>query len=426
MLASIRPYFTAGATLVGAGVIAVTPIHAAPADVRIVNPAVEMAAIPSPFELYPQVIASAVENAKVLTEGYFLGQASVVSSTVEIQFAALADAFTALEAGESAAFLTEMGDAVTQPVKSLAAAVEFIAPVLRNLGPGLVDAVTGPLELGYMATVAAIVDVVEAALAFDLIGTFNAVVNIPARIIDGVLNGEFDSTPGHLPGLLEDRGGLIAVVAGIDREIGVAIKDAATSADDELPDLVAGAATSTSDPAAAGGGESVSGESDAPAEDRDAQAHGIEADSDIDDDLVAGEPVDDEVIDEANSGAIDEADDEVIDEANGGAIDEANGGAIDEADSGAIDGANSEASEPQVGDDTEVALELDELTEDAVTEELEKDFGATARETAADNLTYADAVSGSAAELVDVDEVDVEEVDAAAEDGTAPTSDLAA
>ncbi len=381
MLASIRPYFITGVALAGASVIAVTPIQAAPTDIRIANPAVELAAIPSPCELYPQLIAAAAENAKVLAEGYFRDPVSILSATVEVQFAALADAVTALEDGESAAFLTAIGDAVTQPIKSLATTVEFIAPILRHLGPRLVDAVTGPPELGFMTTVAAIVDVVEAALAFDLIGTFDAVVNIPARIIDGVLNGEFDSTPGHLPGLLENRGGLIAVVAGIDREIGVAIRDSATSADDELPDMVAGAATSISDPSAAGGGESVSGESDPPAEDRDAQANDIEADSDIDDGLVAGEPANDETTDKANG----------------------------------------EASEPQVADDTEMSLELDELAEDAVTEELEKAFGATANETADDNLAYDDAVPGIAAELVDVDEVD-----GAAEDDTAPTSDLAA
>ncbi|MGB0969897.1 MAG: hypothetical protein ACPGVG_02890 [Mycobacterium sp.] len=411
MLASIRPYFTAGATLVGAGVIAVTPIHAAPADVRIVNPAVEMAATPSPFELYPQVTASAVQNAKVLTDEYFLGQVSIVSSTVEAQFAAVADAFTALEAGESAEFLTEIGDAVTQPVKSLATAVDSVAPILRHLGPGLFDAVAGPLELGYMATVAAIVDVVEAALAFDLIGTFNAVLNIPARIVDGVLNGEFGSGPGHLPGLLEDRGGLIAVVASIDREIGGVIRDSEASADDELPDLVAGAATSISDQSAADGGESISGESDAPAEDRDAQANGNEADSGNDDDPVAGEPADDEAIGEANGG-VSVAGSEAIGEANGRTI------------------------EPQVARDTEVSLDRDELTEDPVTEELEKAFGATANTTAADNSNNDEAVPGSAAELVDVElvdvekvdaeEVDAEEVDAAAEDGAAPTSDLAA
>src|SRR5215211_2971413 len=44
MHAAVRPYVTAGAALVGASVIAVTPIAAPPPDIQVANPAVRLAA----------------------------------------------------------------------------------------------------------------------------------------------------------------------------------------------------------------------------------------------------------------------------------------------------------------------------------------------------------------------------------------------
>ena len=44
MHAAVRPYITAGAALVGASVIAVTPIAAPPPDIQVANPAMRLAA----------------------------------------------------------------------------------------------------------------------------------------------------------------------------------------------------------------------------------------------------------------------------------------------------------------------------------------------------------------------------------------------
>ena len=57
MHAAVRPYATAGVVLVGASVIAVTPIESAtPPDIRIANTAVQLTAVESAWAFYPRVV----------------------------------------------------------------------------------------------------------------------------------------------------------------------------------------------------------------------------------------------------------------------------------------------------------------------------------------------------------------------------------
>ncbi len=60
MRAAIRPYVTTGVALVGATAIAVTPIAATPPDVRVANPAVQLAA--SPFDAYEAFFDNSRDN----------------------------------------------------------------------------------------------------------------------------------------------------------------------------------------------------------------------------------------------------------------------------------------------------------------------------------------------------------------------------
>ncbi len=64
MRAALRPYVTAGVALVGASVITVAPIAATPPDVKIANPAVQLAA--SPFDPYVTALVRARNNIEVL------------------------------------------------------------------------------------------------------------------------------------------------------------------------------------------------------------------------------------------------------------------------------------------------------------------------------------------------------------------------
>ena len=64
MRAALRPYVTAGVALVGASVITIAPIAATPPDVKIANPAVQLAA--SPFDPYVTALVRARNNIEVL------------------------------------------------------------------------------------------------------------------------------------------------------------------------------------------------------------------------------------------------------------------------------------------------------------------------------------------------------------------------
>jgi hypothetical protein len=98
----------------------------------------------------------------------------------------------------------------------------------------------GPLLSGIAATGLAIADVFEAITTFDVIGLVNAVINIPARIIDGVLNG----VPGaefrgyYIYALLTPEEtslppGLISQAIFLDQAVGAEIAPQAPAAIDE-------------------------------------------------------------------------------------------------------------------------------------------------------------------------------------------------
>jgi hypothetical protein len=54
MHAAVRPYATAGVALVGASVIAVSPIVPPLPDVHVHNPAAQLAVLADPFHAYKQ------------------------------------------------------------------------------------------------------------------------------------------------------------------------------------------------------------------------------------------------------------------------------------------------------------------------------------------------------------------------------------
>ena len=89
MRAGVRPYVTAGVALVGAGAIAVTPISPLPADVPMAQPAVQLAAIPSPLQLYPEVFLRSVSNAGALVQEYFADPFPIINATLRNEAAAL-------------------------------------------------------------------------------------------------------------------------------------------------------------------------------------------------------------------------------------------------------------------------------------------------------------------------------------------------
>ena len=236
MRASIRPYVTAGVALVGASVIAVTPIQpaAAAAAVPVANTAVQLAAAPSPFEVYPQVIERTAENVATLVETYFADPFPIITATIENQLVDLADAVTALEAGDGSAAFASLLDAVMQPLRIPAAwGTAFQEKVDMSYGGWALLTFFGSAIAGFAATGGALMDVYEAAVTFDLIGVVNAVVNIPARIIDGVLNGVIPLGTGFFPGGLLSHGniaGPVDVLTELDQSTGDKLRSSSPDA----------------------------------------------------------------------------------------------------------------------------------------------------------------------------------------------------
>lgn len=234
MFAAVRPCLSAGVALVGASVIAVAPISPPPVKTTVASPAVQLAAIPSPLQLYPQVLETTLANVDSHFKYYFSQPFPIITATLENYAQAFEDAVTALQFGRSDEFFVSVGRIVLQPLRTitLATGALLFESVLGGLGEDLFGAAIGPLLNGIAATGLAIADVFEAITTFDVIGLANAVINIPARIIDGVLNGVPGTSFGsidNLPGLLTPRfarpygRSLITLLIALDQNMGDAI-----------------------------------------------------------------------------------------------------------------------------------------------------------------------------------------------------------
>lgn len=277
MFAGVRPCLSACVALVGASVIAVTPISPAPATIASATPAVQLASIPSPLQLYPQVLVKSLTNVGALFEQYFADPFPIISATVENQAAAFEDAVTALQFGRSDEFLAAVADFVLQPLKSVGQSIVHVVSYLGAVlgqpgGPQfLFNTAFSPLLNGIAATGVAIADVFEAITTFDVIGLVNAVINIPARIIDGVLNGvaeDFLFGGYYVPALLTPTEtslspGLIAQAIDLDQQVGAAIAEQGPAAIDGWSDPEAQTMMLSADP----GTELVAAQEQLPTED---------------------------------------------------------------------------------------------------------------------------------------------------------------
>lgn len=164
MHAALRPFVTAGVALVGASAIAVTPIAPTPHEVHIASSAVELTAAPQPLEFYRQVTREALTNA-----------AKVVGPYLRLPLALI--------------------DFLTEPVYVVRVVVSnLFNPALVSYG---VQTVISPVLSGIGATAVALKDVAGAASNRDLMDLVHAVVDIPARIADGVLNGGYPLSGGQ-------------------------------------------------------------------------------------------------------------------------------------------------------------------------------------------------------------------------------------
>jgi hypothetical protein len=255
-----RPYAAGGIALVAASVIAVSPIAPPLPDIHVPNPAqvarsVELAAATTSITL-GQVLQQAVTNAQALLTAFRENPAPILSQIAHNQATTLQNlmaglqttggaistalkttvppllqaAFKDIEGGNvegaidnvlnatlATAFpITELiptlSAAVTQPMTDLVNAINAVqvGGVLSPLSLA-VTGLLGPVLSGAGAFGVAVDNVGNAIGTGNPQAVLNAVVNGPAVILDGVLNGGYGPNLAALAGLPPD---LITVLAG--------------------------------------------------------------------------------------------------------------------------------------------------------------------------------------------------------------------
>ena len=233
MGALINPYVTAGVALVGASVIAVTPISPAPPpEVRTATSSVQLTAFPHMFEnpvvFYSDVVQTAFANTATLAQLYFDDPVPIIRAVVANQVVAISDIVAALVDRDGAALWAATVNAVTRPITNLVAVGAY---VIENVGQILFK-LAQPVISGVVATVFALGAVIEAIVDFDLT-RLNAVINVPGKIVDGVLNGTPVPNPALpliLPGVLStgepfvEFSGPVKDLIEADQEIGELIR----------------------------------------------------------------------------------------------------------------------------------------------------------------------------------------------------------
>ena len=255
MHAAVRPYFTGGIALVGASVIAVSPIAPPLPDIHLPNPAqvaasVELAAFVNPFTTLVDVIQTSINNlsttgGQVLADPFpvlqqlgvnqqgfanTLGTAAqglanaIAASTLP---ASLQTALGQVAAGDITGAVSTLNNALTTaglglviPLLPVLAIPSQMAQNLLNvtnligggallpvaLGLVALDAVQGTLSQ-FGASAQAVVDAVQAG---DGVTALSALLNGPAEITGAFLNG----VPSQgFPGILSPSTGLLNVLA---------------------------------------------------------------------------------------------------------------------------------------------------------------------------------------------------------------------
>ncbi|KMO76859.1 hypothetical protein MCHLDSM_03008 [Mycolicibacterium chlorophenolicum] len=155
--AALRPFVTAGVSLVAAGMVAISPVTPPPAPLSVVSTAVQLTAAPAPLAFYPKVAGEALIN--------------IVTSIGS--YPAVAPLF--------------IDEFLVHPGQVLESVIGNSTRLLFHA----VQSVISPFANVLGATLVALRDVAVAALNLDPVDLFNAVVDIPARVTDGFLNGGY-------------------------------------------------------------------------------------------------------------------------------------------------------------------------------------------------------------------------------------------
>ncbi|AMO62867.1 PE-PGRS family protein [Mycolicibacterium phlei] len=263
MQIAVRPPVKAGIAVLGASALAITPIAVTPPDIKspahaFSSAAVALSASPSPIDFYAEVFERSLDNVGQMAEIFLSRPIPILQAILANQFANVETLVSALQSagnGLVTALTEQIPEDLQQAVEYLGQgnvegalntlltvpltiaiplldvlgavvtpaleAINRLNAVIQEVGPGLILglplAFAGPVLSGVGAIGTAIQNVINAAAAGDLGGIVGAIVEIPAVLADGILNGDYGpALLGILPapGLLTPTGLLGPLGAG--------------------------------------------------------------------------------------------------------------------------------------------------------------------------------------------------------------------
>ncbi len=248
MNAAVRPFATAGVALVGASAIAISPLAPTMPSVQemqrtMSSASVGLSAATNPIENWIQVFQRSAANLGAIGQQVFDSPAPILSQVVANQIASLKTLQAALESnaaitksifesipstintassqlqsGDITGAFGTINDTVVIPlalsvVQALSDSTQPLVSIVDNFAkafatvPNAVFQVVVPLTFPLLSTINALVEttqeVYDGAVAADPAAVITSLVNLPANLVDGFLNGRgtllgFLPTPGLL------------------------------------------------------------------------------------------------------------------------------------------------------------------------------------------------------------------------------------
>ncbi|QYL21641.1 hypothetical protein [Mycolicibacterium diernhoferi] len=279
MQVSVRSYLTAGVAFVGAGAIALTPIQPLERTVELRaavthSANVALTSTQNPIQLWLDVLQTSAGNVGALGQAVLAAPAPVLGQAIKNQIGYGRAVFEGLEAGANQALdalktlpasirdsltyfaagnivdgvqsllnpVMGVGLAVLLPIVPIVESISAMAQNLANIvgtiaNPSTVLAfvlsIGGPILSAVNAVVEQAQDVVNGLKTGNLGNVIKAVLNIPAAVVGGILNGHgnivFSGIPLPAAGLLTPfdnilSTGIFGALQNLRVEIGNAIK----------------------------------------------------------------------------------------------------------------------------------------------------------------------------------------------------------
>ena len=197
MHAAVRPYATAGVALVGASVIAVSPIVPPLPDIQVRNPAAQLAVLADPFQAYTQVLQETVANLQPILATAAANPTPILTQILKNQFASLQAILAALQppVASSAPPTTTSANPTSTPSQILAPLQTTAAPATGNVEDAINNVLLAaaaalfPLtELIPPITAAITAPLQNLVNAINTLGPIAAVLTNPLQNVVNVLN----------------------------------------------------------------------------------------------------------------------------------------------------------------------------------------------------------------------------------------------